>query len=390
MKKLCTLLWLFATLAASAQQTFLLKPAVLSANKQKLKTGDPAMLEALAKLKRAADKALKDGPYSVTYKSRTPDSGDKHDYMSVGPYWWPDSSKPGGVPYIRKDGQVNPERFAINDAEFYKSLCHDVCLLGLAWYYTGDEQYATHATKLLRTWYIDTATLMNPNLNYGQSIPGVTKGRGIGLIDTRAVTKLIDGIQLLSNSKALSKKDYKAIQDWHKKFLDWMRNNPIGKDEADEANNHGTWYDVQTISIALFTEQPALAKEMITSQTQLRISSQLKEEGSQPHELARTLSWNYSSMNLEGFFELAMLAENVQIDLWNYTTTDNKSIRKAFTWMLPFAKGEQKWQHQQIKKMEMNGYLKMATVAAKKYPEVDLKGLNIPQDDIILLTGWNF
>ena len=390
MKKLCTLLWLFATLTASAQQPFLLKTAVLSTNKQKIKEGDVALLRALSKLKSAADRALKDGPYSVTYKSRIPDSGDKHDYMSVGPYWWPDSSKPGGVPYIRKDGQVNPERFAINDAEFYKSLCHDVCLMGLAWYYTGDEKYATHAVKLLRTWYIDTATLMNPNLNYGQAIPGVTKGRGIGLIDTRAVTKLIDGIQLLSHSKALTKKDYTAIQDWHKKFLDWMRNNPIGKDEADEANNHGTWYDVQAVSIALFTEQPALAKEMITKQTQQRISSQLKEEGSQPHELARTLSWNYSSMNLEGFFELAMLAENVQTDLWNYTTSDNKSIRKAFTWMLPFAKGEQKWPYQQIKKMEMNGYLKMAAVAAKKYPDADLKGLNIPQDDILLLTGWNF
>lgn len=384
------MLWLFAALTASAQQTFLLKPAVLSANKQKIKEGDPTLLRALSKLKTAADKALKNGPYSVTFKSRIPDSGDKHDYMSVGPYWWPDSSKPGGVPYIRKDGQVNPERFAINDAEFYKSLCHDVCLLGLAWYYTADERYAEHATKLLRAWYIDTATLMNPNLNYGQAIPGITKGRGIGLIDTRAVNKLIDGIQLLAGSKALSKKDYAAIQDWHKKFLDWMRNNPIGKDEADEANNHGTWYDVQAVSIALFTEQPALAKEMITQQTQQRISSQLKEEGSQPHELARTLSWNYSSMNLEGFFELAMLAENVQVDLWNYTTADNKSIRKAFTWMLPFAKGEQKWQHQQIKKMEMNGYLRMAAVAAKKYPGVDVKGLNIPQDDILLLTGWNF
>jgi hypothetical protein len=95
-------------------------------------------------------------------------------------------------------------------------------------------------------------------------------------------------------------------------------------------------------------------------------------------------------MNLEGFFELALLAENVQINLWNYTTTDNKSIKKAFTWMLPFAKGEQKWQHEQIKKMEMNGYLKMAAVATKKYPDVNITGLKLPQDDILLLTGWNF
>lgn len=390
MKKLCTILWLFATLTASAQQTFLLKPAVLKANKQKIKAGDPTLLQALAKLKRDADKALKDGPYSVVYKSKIPDSGSKHDYMSVGPYWWPDSSKPGGVPYIRKDGQINPERFAINDAEFYKSLCHDVCLLGLAWYYTADEKYAAHAARLLRTWYIDTATLMNPNLNYGQSIPGITKGRGIGLIDTRAVSKLIDGIQLITDAKSFPKKDYAAIQEWHRKFLHWMRTDPIGTDEADEANNHGTWYDVQTISIALFTQQPALAKEIITTQTKPRVESQLKEDGSQPHELARTLSWSYSSMNLEGFFELALLAENVQVDLWDYTTANNRSIKKAFSFMLPYAQGKAEWKYQQIKKMEVNGFLKMTAVAAKKYKDIDLKDLKVPQDDMLLLTGWNF
>lgn len=376
------MLWLFATLSASAQKTFLLKPVKL--------TADPAPLKAFNKLKTEADKALQNGPYSVVFKSKTPSSGSKHDYMSVGPYWWPDSTKPGGIPYIRKDGQINPERFSINDAEFYKSLCHDVCLLGLAWYYTADEKYAVHAAKLLRTWYLDTATCMNPNLNFGQSIPGVTEGRGIGLIDTRAVTKLIDGMQLLRNSKSFPAKDYTAIQEWHRKFLSWMRTSPIGKDEADEANNHGTWYDVQAIGIALFTEQPAIAKEIITTQTKKRIQSQLKEDGSQPHELARTLSWNYSSMNLEGFFELAFLAENVQIDLWNYTTPDNKSIKKAFTWMLPFAKGTQPWQHEQIKKMDKEGYTKMAAVAAWKYPDVDTNGLKLQASDMILLTGWNF
>lgn len=383
MKRLCTILWLFATLSASAQKTFLLKPI-------KLNTTDPAITKALSKLRSEADKALKNEPYSVVFKSKTPSSGSKHDYMSVGPYWWPDSTKPGGLPYVRKDGQINPERFSINDAEFYKSLCHDVCLLGLAWHYTKDEKYAVHAVKILRTWYLDTATAMNPNLNFGQSIPGITEGRGIGLIDTRAVSKLIDGMQLLKDSKSFPAKDYAAIQEWHRKFLDWMRTNPIGKDEADEANNHGTWYDVQAISIALFTEQPALAKEIITTQTKSRIESQLAEDGSQPHELARTLSWNYSSMNLEGFFELALLAENVKIDLWDYTTANNKSIKKAFTFMFPYAQGTAEWKHQQIKKMDVNGYLKMAAVAAKKYKDVDLKGLKIPQDDMLLLTGWNF
>lgn len=35
---------------------------------------------------------------------------------SVGPYWWPDPSKPDGLPYIRKDGHKNPERGKIGDS----------------------------------------------------------------------------------------------------------------------------------------------------------------------------------------------------------------------------------------------------------------------------------
>ena len=57
-----------------------------------------------------ADAALAGPAYSVTSKTRTPPSGDKHDYISMGPYWWPDPSRPGGEPYVRRDGEVNPER----------------------------------------------------------------------------------------------------------------------------------------------------------------------------------------------------------------------------------------------------------------------------------------
>src|ERR1700741_327346 len=78
---------------------------------------------AVAALIKQADDALRTGPFSVMEKKLTPPSGDKHDYMSVGPYWWPDPSKPNGLPYIRKDGQVNPERYAIKDDEFHVSLC---------------------------------------------------------------------------------------------------------------------------------------------------------------------------------------------------------------------------------------------------------------------------
>jgi hypothetical protein len=372
--------------------TFLIKPQYLENAKDKIQKGDKALLKALEDLKIRADKALTLGPYSVTYKSKVPPSGDKHDYMSVGPYWWPDSTKSDGLPYIRKDGQVNPERYTIKDADYHGSLCRDVNLLGLAWYFTGDTKYSDHAAKLLKVWFLDKETRMNPNLNYGQAIPGVTDGRGIGIIDTHVLARLIDGLQLLKDSKSLSAADYKGIQDWYKAFLHWMQTSPIGLDEADEFNNHGTWYDVQTVSIALFTGQDDLAKQILEEQTKKRIASQLANDGSQPHELARTVSWNYSVMNLQGFFQLAALAENVGVDLWHYTTPEGKSIKSAFTWLLPFAEQKKPWTHKQIKPIHLEGFAALARIASQYYPDLNISGLKTDEsgESITLLTNTTY
>lgn len=383
------------TLAAqSPPETFLIKPAKLLDGKRKIARQEPAMLQALAELLSIADKSLKNGPYSVVYKEKVPPSGDKHDYMSVGPYWWPDSTKANGLPYIRKDGQVNPERYAIKDDEYQNAISRDVYFLGLAWFYTGNEKYAAHAAGLLRTWFLDTATRMNPHLNYGQAIPGITDGRGIGLIDTHNVTMLIDGIQLLKGSRALSAAEYKGIQDWYRQFLQWMRTSPIGMDEADELNNHGTWYDVQQVAIALFTGQKDLARQMLEQQSKKRIDNQLEAAGGQPKELARTLSWNYSLFNLRAFFELALLAENVNVDLWNYESPGKKSLKKAYAWLLPYAIGKKEWQYQQIKPKHDEDFLELSEVAAEKYTDIDLAALRERHRDfrnnLLLLTDWAY
>jgi hypothetical protein len=347
--------------------TFLIKPEILAANKQKINSGDKLLTEALSLVETDATKALSNGPYSVTYKSKTPPSGDKRDYMSVGPYWWPDPSKPDGLPYIRKDGETNPERYDIKDAEYFKALCRDVLLLSVAYYFTDEEPYAAKAAGLLRVWFLDEATRMNPNLNYGQAIPGHTDGRGIGLIDTRELSNLIDGVQLLKTSGSLSDAEYRNLQSWFAQFLDWMTSSPIGLDEADEHNNHGTYYDVQTVSISLFTGQKERAIQFLNQQTKARIESQLATDGSQPHELARTLSWGYSLMNLSGFFELATLAENVNIDLWNYTSPGGKSIKAAYFWLLPYAEGKE-WTYEQIKAINYSDFTRLSHIAVSKYP----------------------
>ena len=77
--------------------------------KKRIQQKDENYLPAYHALIEKAEVAMNEGPFSVMYKNRTPPSGDKHDYMSQGSYWWPDPTKPDGLPYIRKDGERNPE-----------------------------------------------------------------------------------------------------------------------------------------------------------------------------------------------------------------------------------------------------------------------------------------
>ena len=362
--------------------TFLIDPMTLVANKQKLKAGDKVLTEAWTGMKMEAEKALAEGPFSVTEKTKVPPSGDKRDYMSVGPYWWPDTTKADGLPYIRRDGVTNPERNDIKDNAYFSALCRNIRLLAVAHYFSGEDKYAAKAAELLRVWFLDETTRMNPNLNYGQAIPGITEGRGIGLIDTRTSVNLIDGIQLLNDAGQLSVEVYEGLQNWFRHFLDWMTTSPIGLDESDEHNNHGTYYDIQTISMALFLGQKERAVQMIEGFTKPRIESQLADDGSQPHELARTVSWNYSQMNLTGFFELARLAENVNIDLWNYVSPGGKSIKKAYSWMLSYS-GDKPWTYTQISPINKSGFVNLALIASMKYPDIDSsEGLQIQRNGV--------
>jgi hypothetical protein len=373
LKSLFLSLLLVPALAISQSSTM---PDVLLLNKSTLAAAraafqkDPAGLApSLWTFLAEAKTALKTKLVSVVEKNQSPPSGDKHDYFSLAPYWWPDSTKPDGLPYIRRDGQVNPERYAIGDRDKIGVLSSSVYTLSVAYYITGDETFAVHAVRFIRTWFLDPETRMNPNLTYAQAVKGRNEGRGTGIIDTHGFVRLIDGIKLLELSKEWTKSDDAGIKEWFEAYLRWLRESPNGKDEADAKNNHGSIYDVQTTCYALLLGKEEEARKILREVGKKRIAVQVEPDGSQPLELERTKAYNYSLLNLEALINLARLGERLGVDLWPFKAPNGGSIRKAIDFLVPYTVGTKKWKWDQIIPAEHERMVPILRLAAKQYNE---------------------
>jgi hypothetical protein len=324
----------------------LVSPALLAHVKQQQ---NPAILKAV---RGEADAVLTAGPWSVMQKSALPVSGDKHDFLSLATYFWPNPDTPNHLPYIRKDGERNPELDSIPDHQGFFDVALDSHALALAWYLTGDERYARRASLLLHIWFLDPATRMNPNLNFAQGIRGVNYGRGIGVIDAHYLPQVCDAVALLAGSPAWTAADTAAISAWFQSYFTWLQTSPNGVDEASQKNNHGSWYDVQAASIALFLGHDDIARNIIEAAKTKRIALQIQPDGRQPLELARTKSFGYSSFNLNALSLLAELGTAVNVDLWHYTAPGGGSLRAAADYLLPFTTGSKKWTEQNINGMD--------------------------------------
>ena len=272
---------------------------------------------AYRELLKQAEKKLTEPDYSVTYKKYLPPSGDKHDYVSLSRYWWADSSKPDGLPYVHRDGRSNPE---LNEYDRNRlgEMCDAVNVLSLAYFYSNDERYAKKAVELIRTWFIAKETRMNPNLNYSQFVPGRndSKGSAVGLVDTHSFVVMLNSIELLNKSKNYTRKDKKELQKWFSALAEWFVSSENGKKENAAANNHGTGFDAQLLTYYRFTANTKEAQKLIDAFAEKRIFTQIEPDGKQPHELRRTLAFHYSDYNIGFINDFLITAKTAGTEIY--------------------------------------------------------------------------
>ena len=378
--------------ATNASTLLLLDKENLDQIKTKIDRQDPFVMPAYQTLISKAEKALSMGRLSVVDKTLTPPSQNKHDYMSFGPYFWPNPKTKDGYPYIRRDGKVNPNALIDSDSPRLVRLANALETLALAYYYTNNTKYAQCAVEMIQIWFINDTTKMNPHLKYAQGIPGTVPGRALGILDGRHFVRILDSITLIENSNLLSSKDLEIIKQWVKDYQNWLLNGEYAYDESHRPNNHGTFYDYQVVGYALYLEQPKKAKELLTNAQYIRLGSHIGSKGQNFHELERTRPLHYSLFDLEAMIGLALYSDHYDdVNFWTFTINQT-SLKKAIDYVVKYKNNRDMWlvENENVNFMDLTPTL---LVAAQKYQTDEynkeiLKLWRSKQDDISFIK-WN-
>jgi beta-galactosidase len=291
---------------------------------------------------KLANEALGMKPISITDYPAKLSQGGIHDFYSNGDYWWPDPNKPDGLPYIRRDGKSNPDNFSQHRLAL-QQLRNAVAALASAYAIDGQEKYAQKAVVLLKVFFLDEATRMNPSLLYAQAIPGRVSGRGTGIIDTLHLAEVPLAILAIDKSPAMTSEIRDGLKKWFGDYAEWMTTHPYGIEEMNAKNNHSVAFMVQLASFAGLTGDTQKIELCRKHYKEIFLPQQMALDGSFPRELARTKPYGYSIFQLDNMALLCQLLWTPDDDLWTFTLKDGRGIQKGLEFLFPYLQDKSKW-----------------------------------------------
>ncbi len=295
---------------------------------------------------RAADAALGMAPVTIVKTASLLSPGNVNDYYSNGDYWWPNPDSADGLPFVRRDGQSNPGNF--NDHRLAVRALRDAvaALAGAALISKAGpaaQGYLEKMAQLLAVFFVHPNTRMNPHLQYAQAIPGVSQGRGIGIIDTLHLLEIPVALEAIAKLPGFPAPVATAVQDWFRTYLQWLTSSANGQDEAKERNNHSVAYWLQVAVFARFTQDQARMAQAAEQFKRNFIGTQMALDGSFPEELKRTKPYAYSLFQLDNMAALCQVLSTPAENLWNFKLSDGRSMEKGLGFLAPYIANKSRW-----------------------------------------------
>ena len=264
------------------------------------------------------------------------------DFYSMGDYWWPDPTTPHGLPYIRRDGESNPENFDTHRL-LLREMRDQVAALAAGYVLDRNPKVAQRASAWLRVFFVDPATRMHPHLRFAQAIPGVTPGRGIGIIDTLHLIEVLPALEAMANAPGIDGETITAVRAWFAEYLQWMLTHPNGIEEGATPNNHSVAYWLQVAVFARSVRHETALVEARRQWSDVILPDQMAPDGSFPRELERTKSYGYSIFQLDNVALLTEVLSGPDDELWAFRLPDGRSIARAIAYLYPFLHDKEQW-----------------------------------------------
>ncbi len=278
--------------------------------------------DALSSVKHFIDEVLIMPDLFVTDKNFTAPSGDTHDYYSVAPHY-----SSAGLKY---DSYTNDEDRVkkCSDAEAFRNFAWRVYAYSVGGVILRQPQLSQKAVNLIKSWFVDSKTKMNPNVRYAQIIPRSDKINEVGVIELRQLINVVSAAKVLLICGALEGSELQMIKNWIQLFLDDCDNCAIREKALQRKNNIGTWSAVLFGTLDLFCDRYPRSFS-IAYQAAERLGQQLGPFSVQLNEIGRAMPLHYCLFNLAAWFELSQLCREFGIDLYRFSGVHNESLRNA-------------------------------------------------------------
>ncbi|KAI0670017.1 chondroitin AC/alginate lyase [Trametes maxima] len=243
-------------------------------------------------------------------------------------------------PYVVRDGKVNPDVRSLPDSEAAVSMSQSVLYNALAYGVVRTRDYSQNVAKFVDSFFLTSATAMNPNVNYGQQVRGPGKahqmGTYTGILDLRGLVKVVNAIQIL---KAAASPDWtsardKAMSNWMVAYVAWLENSSLGHQVAKKANNHLTFYVNQLAATKMFVGDTQGAQNALKNYFTNQFLDQIAASGEQPFEAVRTRPYHYRCFNLEAMITNAKLGDQLGMNFWTAKSKYGATIQTALDYTM--------------------------------------------------------
>jgi len=289
-----------------------------------------------------AEAALNSPTVHITDVRAELSEGGPNDYYSNGDYWWPNPNSRDGLPYVRRDGESNPNNFNAH-RKILRTFRSSVAALAAGYLITGNKAYAAKACQFVREFLLDERTKMNPSLLYSQAIPGICSGRSIGIIDTLHMIDVPKALAVLQNAPGVDQEVIAGARGWFAQYLHWMLTHPYGIQEMNADNNHSVCWFVQAAVYAEFTGNLSVLEMCREKYKTVLLPQQMALDGSFPRELERTKPYGYSIFVLDNMAVLCQVLSTPEDNLWEYELADGRGIKLGFEFLYPYLVNKASW-----------------------------------------------